>query len=166
MLWQKTDRTFTGTIVRFINVGRNNPIPAKFTKINTQRVPTTSRLSIIFPTISGHMTLCTMLTHVSRLNFNVWPLQKLLVFLKKKFVHVWVCVRWFVCLFVCLLASHQRPASHNIWCVRGNIPKHQRTHHTIEQKNKAWERDKSAMAREGRVQRTKREKNPKQRCSA
>lgn len=75
MLWQETDRTFTGTIVCFINVGRNNPIPAKFTKINAQRVPTASRLSIIFPTIFGRMTFSAMLTHVFCLNFNVRPLQ-------------------------------------------------------------------------------------------
>lgn len=74
MLWQKTDRTFTGTIVCFVNIGRNNPIPAKFTKINAQRVPTASRLSLIFPTIFRQMTFRAMLTHVSRLNFNVRPL--------------------------------------------------------------------------------------------
>lgn len=100
MLWQETDRTFTGTIVCFINIGRNNPIPAKFTKINAQRVPTASRLSIIFPTISGQMTFCAMLTHVSRLNFNVRPLQM---------------VR-FECVCVCGFSCSVIITGSHIWC--------------------------------------------------
>lgn len=75
MLWQKSDRTFTGTKICFIDVRRNYPIPPKFTKINAQRVPTAPRVFLIFPTISGRMTFCAVLAYVSRLNFNVWSLH-------------------------------------------------------------------------------------------
>lgn len=118
MLWQKTDRTFTGTKICFIDVRRNYPIPPKFTKINAQRVPTAPRVFLIFPTISGRMTFCAVLAYVSRLNFNVWSL------------HVCMCV----CVFICQCPP-PCPCPVHVHFICANI--HKIAHHTITQQNEA-----------------------------
>lgn len=153
MLWQKTDRTFTGTKICFIDVRRNYPIPPKFTKINAQRVPTAPRVFLIFPTISGRMTFCAVLAYVSRLNFNVWSLH--------------VCI----CVCVCLFANahhHVHVQFMSILYAQISIRSHiTRSHNKMKRENEMnrqiddMKRKKEEKKNPNKKKKTKTEKNNK-----
>ena len=72
---QENVRTFTRTVVGFVFLWRDNPVPAEFDEIHRQRIAAAASFGRIFVTIETHRSFGSMFATVRRHHLNEWDLQ-------------------------------------------------------------------------------------------